>query len=450
MPALFVQPFNHWVLSNRAQCIVSVGGIGRHTGFERSEALNSSERLQHFWEMFPTVYILVLSAYGMDEENEVSAWMKAITDNESELTEIASPLALANKVAETLANAKQAGMEVVIPQVTETWASSVIQEFLFVVAEIARQGGSTSRLVDRDLFDPNNPSAIEWNEGITINDVVPYEGAHLDGEFWEEPEDYYQEFGLEPSFTWRFTGFEPTTKYLSGQYNRFFPLKIVMRVAANMLLNAENYTHVGSDENVITRTPLLLEELREEAAKVATYAKKRMEWLDATNGTEYGSWFSVALTDGSKKQNERFMSQFVGSVRSPGQGMPFELGLLVYDDGFVKLTTLGLQFALLENPILDKGSNWKHETSLSNQEKKTLLQAIKRNMPNEYEMISKMIEMVKANENTPTEIEKYLIENSGMSSTEASLARTGMFARLQELGLVKRVKEGRKIHYELV
>ena len=180
--------------------------------------------------MFPTVYILVLSAYGMDEENEVSAWMKAITDNESELNEIASPLALANKVAETLANAKQAGMEVVIPQVTETWASSVIQEFLFVVAEIARQGGSNSRLVDRDLFDPNNPSAIEWNEGITINDVVPYEGAHLDGEFWEEPEDYYQEFGLEPSFTRRFTGFEPTTKYLSGQYNRFFPLKIVMRL----------------------------------------------------------------------------------------------------------------------------------------------------------------------------------------------------------------------------
>ena len=117
---------------------------------------------------------------------------------------------------------------------------------------------------------------------------------------------------------------------------------------------------------------------------------------------------------------------------------------------FVKLTSLGLQFALLENPILDKGSNWKHETSLSNQEKKTLLKAIKRNMPNEYEMISKMIEMVKANENTPTEIEKYLIKDSGMSSTEASLARTGMFARLQELGLVKRVKEGRKIHYESV
>ena len=61
-----------------------------------------------------------------------------------------------------------------------------------------------------------------------------------------------------------------------------------------------------------------------------------MEWLDATNGTEYGSWFSVALTDGSKKQNERFMSKFVGSVRSPGQGMPFELSLLVYDDGFVR------------------------------------------------------------------------------------------------------------------
>ena len=48
-----------------------------------------------------------------------------------------------------------------------------------------------------------------------------------------------------------------------------------------------------------------------------------MEWLDSSNGTEYGSGFSVALTDGSKKQDERFMSQFVGSGRNEGQGLPF-------------------------------------------------------------------------------------------------------------------------------
>ena len=383
----------------------------------------------------------------MDEENEVSAWMKAITDNESELTEIASPLALANKVAETLANAKQAGMEVVIPQVTETWASSVIQEFLFVVAEIARQGGSTSRLVDRDLFDPNNPSAIEWNEGITINDVVPYEGAHLDGEFWEEPEDYYQEFGLEPSFTWRFAGFEPTTKYLSGQYNRFLPLKIVMRVAANMLLNADKFSIMNNEEEGIAKNPVHLEELRIEAAKVASFAKERMKFLDSANGTDYGSWFSVGLTDGSVKQNERFVAQFVGSTRNPGQGLPFELGFLVNDDGWVKLTQTGLQFALHENPIIDRSTDWNKRETLSKNEKISLLNAIKANMPKEYEQIVHVVKQSEGKEITPTEIEGDLMEKRSLTPTQASLERTGLMARIQDLGLIRKEKRGRNVFY---
>ena len=383
----------------------------------------------------------------MDEENEVSAWMKAITDNESELTEIASPLALANKVAETLANAKQAGMEVVIPQVTETWASSVIEEFLFVVAEIARQGGSTSRLVDRDLFDPNNPSAIEWNEGITINDVVPYEGAHLDGEFWEEPEDYYQEFGLEPSFTWRFAGFEPTTKYLSGQYNRFLPLKIVMRVAANMLLNADKFSIMNNEEEGIAKNPVHLEELRIEAAKVASFAKERMKFLDSANGTDYGSWFSVGLTDGSVKQNERFVAQFVGSTRNPGQGLPFELGFLVNDDGWVKLTQTGLQFALHENPIIDRSTDWNKRETLSKNEKISLLNAIKANMPKEYEQIVHVVKQSEGKEITPTEIEGDLMEKRSLTPTQASLERTGLMARIQDLGLILKEKRGRNVFY---
>ena len=385
--------------------------------------------------------------YMTGEENEVSAWMKAITDNESELTEIASPLALANKVAETLANAKQAGMEVVIPQVTERWASSVIEEFLFVVAEIARQGGSTSRLVDRDLFDPNNPSAIEWNEGITINDVVPYEGAHLDGEFWEEPEDYYQEFGLEPSFTWRFAGFEPTTKYLSGQYNRFLPLKIVMRVACNLLMNADKFSIMNNEEEGIAKNPVHLEELRIEAAKVASFAKERMKFLDSANGTDYGSWFSVGLTDGSVKQNERFVAQFVGSTRNPGQGLPFELGFLVNDDGWVKLTQTGLQFALHENPIIDQSADWNKKETLSKNEKISLLNAIKANMPKEYEQVVHVVKQSEGKEITPTKIEVYLMEKRSLTPTQASLERTGLMARLQDLGLILKEKRGRNVFY---
>ena len=48
------------------------------------------------------------------------------------------------------------------------------------------------------------------------------------------------------------------------------------------------------------------------------------------------------------------------------------------------------------------------------------------------------------------EIEAFLKEKFGISDTEASLQRTGIFARMQELGVVKRVKEGRTVIYEVV
>ena len=309
--------------------------------------------------------------------------------------------------------------------------------------------GAGSRIIDRDLFDPNQLGSVAWNEGIVLKQVLPHDDANLEPDFYDE-NDYYGEFGYEPSLM---AGFRPNFlkgKLLSGQYNRFFPLKIVMRVAANLLLNSEGYKHLNNEEEDIAYTPLLLEELRSEAAKIASYAKKRMEWLDSSNGTEYGSWFSVALTDGSKKQDERFMSQFVGSVRNEGQGLPFELGFLDLDDGIVKITELGLKFTLAENQIIDKSDNWRSDSTLTQQEKKLLMFAIKRNVPSEYELMNELIGKLKDGTNTPKKIEVFLKEKFSISDTEASLQRTGIFARMQELGVVKRVKEGRTVIYEVV
>ena len=206
---------------------------------------------------------------------------------------------------------------------------------------------------------------------------------------------------------------------------------------------------LNEEEGGLTYTPLFLEDLRIESAKVAAYAKKRMEWLDSANGTEYGSWFSVALTDGSKKQNERFMSQFVGSVRTPGQGLPFELGLLDIDDGEVQLTELGLQFTVMENPLIDS-KEIKDKSTLSLQERKMIVRAIQRNVPSEYTLMGELVDLIKKGKNTPKQIEQFLVEKYNKSQTEASLQRTGVFARMQELGMVERIKEGRTVHYNLM
>ena len=389
-----------------------------------------------------------MSEYS-ETEAYVGKWVKSAKEMADKVKEMEHPLAVATQFAELISHAKGAGLSVIVPQIAEEWAGDVIQEFAFLVVDLARLSGAGSRIIDRDLFDPNQLGSVAWNEGIVLKQVLPHDDANLEPDFYDE-NDYYGEFGYEPSLM---AGFRPNFlkgKLLSGQYNRFFPLKIVMRVAANLLLNSEGYKHLNNEEEDIAYTPLLLEELRSEAAKIASYAKKRMEWLDSSNGTEYGSWFSVALTDGSKKQDERFMSQFVGSVRNEGQGLPFELGFLDLDDGIVKITELGLKFTLAENQIIDKSDNWRSDSTLTQQEKKLLMFAIKRNVPSEYELMNELIGKLKDGTNTPKKIEVFLKEKFSISDTEASLQRTGIFARMQELGVVKRVKEGRTVIYEVV
>ena len=63
--------------------------------------------------------------------------------------------------------------------------------------------------------------------------------------------------------------------------------------------------------------------------------------------------------------------------------------------------------------------------------------------------MGELVKLIKDGRNTPKQIEEYLIENYDKSETEASLQRTGIFARMQELGMVERAKEGRTVHYRI-
>jgi hypothetical protein len=426
---------------------VIVMGLGGMVRVDKDTDSNSFGKLAQ-WFYMPCSQRNIM-ADDNDEVEPLQDWLKAMKKNEMKLDGMTSPLSLANQFAQTLANAKAAELDIVVPELAREWASEVIQDFAFLVADVARDAGMSSRLINRDLFDPNKHEAIEWNEGIRFDDVLPYPEANIEPEFWEDLEDNYQEIGDEPSSMWRFFQKTPPDLRLSGQYNRLFPLKIVMRVAANLLMNAEKYTVEGEDGPETAQNPLFLEDLRLECANVARYAKARMAWLDSNNGTEFGTWFSVALTDGTKKQNERFMSQFVGSVRNSGQGLPFELGFLENDDGIVKITKSGVEFTLEENPIIDSEEDWNEKATLSKREKLLLVRAIDRNAAGEGKLIRSIIGWIKEGINTPKQIEKEIIEAYDLNSTEASLARTGALARMQELGIVLRNKSGRNVMYEL-
>ena len=76
-----------------------------------------------------------------------------------------------------------------------------------------------------------------------------------------------------------------------------------------------------------------------------------------------------------------------------------------------------------------------------------LLHGINSNLEGEMELIEAVLDTVKSGKKTPTDIEKILIEMS-YSETEASVVRTGLMARMTELGLVNRIKKGRNVFYE--
>ena len=183
-----------------------------------------------------------------------------------------------------------------------------------------------------------------------------------------------------------------------------FPVKIVLRVAASLIMNRDEQRKLGEDE--VTYDSLELQELREECLKVATYAKARFELMDRKSETEFGERLSVGLPDfsgkKSKKQKERFVSQFVGSVKKKGKGLPFDLGLLsINSDGDVEFTDWGVHFMLLDNPIIDEINieAWKSGDSFSDEEKSYLIKMIEKLNPGEFDFMTKITEWIKDGKN---------------------------------------------------
>ena len=151
-----------------------------------------------------------------------------------------------------------------------------------------------------------------------------------------------------------------------------------------------------------------------------------------------------------KKQAERFVSQFVGSIRNKGQGLPFELGLLaVNDEGEVQFTENGARFMLLENPLFDTQAAWKDGESFTIQEKAFLVNMIRNNVPDEYEFMQKLATWIGEGDNSPKPIEAKIAKEFGVNATESSLMRSGTLARMIELSLVNREQSGRNVSYSL-
>ena len=384
-------------------------------------------------------------------------WQAQMEEMEPALTRLDGPLRMANLFASTMANAKNADIETRIPTAAIEWAEMVFNEWFELVGKVAKSYGLRKRLADRTLFDPRAMDAISWREGITLEeiDILPRDDFDAMYELGpdgieEALEDAFGPFGDDPAMSGMFSKLH-LENMLSGQYNRLFPIKVVLRTAASLILARDEF-QVGDEETEYDE--LHIEELREECLKVAKYAKEQLKWLDKRHSISVGEKISTGFPEQtgekSKKQSERFVSQFVGSVRSLGKGLPFEIGLLSIDhEGMISFTKAGVEFMLEKNPIIDLAEGFKEGKSFTNSERAILLRSMVRNTPKEFEYMANLLKWIDEGIDRPKPLEENIKSTYGVDDTSASLMRTGAIARMIELDLVSRNKEGRKVSFSL-
>jgi hypothetical protein len=229
---------------------------------------------------------------------------------------------------------------------------------------------------------------------------------------------------------------------LWGQYNRLFPVKIVVRVAANL-----------SSQHASEYVPLA--ELQERSAEIAREMGRLILRKDKLLGRKRGTIISAALPIGrdQDKAQARFKNQFVGflarnGVEGAAPALKF-LDITRNDKGkvVVGVTGLGLKFALLSNPIMDRDD---YSAPFSVEEVDFLLEHIATQVPGEAGLIRLVLDGVKRGSKTPEELNDLVqSHNSDWGKSEAIAMRSGVVSRSSELGLIERQKDGVKVTYTL-
>ncbi len=231
---------------------------------------------------------------------------------------------------------------------------------------------------------------------------------------------------------------------LWGLYNRIFPVKIAVRIIANLGLDSGN--------------PWVeLKEASDEASKRARHIGRTLADADEEAGRIQGEKLSTALPISShEKALARYQNMFVGRLTSGGtsKGMPVDLGLVIIkgdknNHAVIGLTSDGAAFARLTSPILDV-SDSSPRVALSPAETNFYLSHVAHWLPSEHELYLQILSGISSGQSTPELLDtliKAKLKHPG--GEPLSTERAGFLSRLTELDLVKRKRDGLWVSYSL-
>jgi hypothetical protein len=224
--------------------------------------------------------------------------------------------------------------------------------------------------------------------------------------------------------------------YIWGQYNKFFALKFAVRYLA-YLQTQNNFSTVN------------LEEYQDKCSKAASQMKQLLLKSDEKAGRIWGEGFSAGLPDNEEKSWSRFKHHFIGYLDSKGNsvGALSDFGFIVIQNNQVGLSSQGLAFAKCQNPILDEDP---FASSLfSQEERQFLIDHIKTHIPREWHGIQLVLHWINVDGiNTPDALTaKFASLDKAWTEKMANTYRTGMLARMYDLGFILRQKNGIKTTY---
>jgi hypothetical protein len=114
----------------------------------------------------------------------------------------------------------------------------------------------------------------------------------------------------------------------------------------------------------------------------------------------------------------------------------------------VEASDVGLDFAKLPNPLID--GDGIATGALGDQEADFILNLISRALPGERDLITCYLQWIGEGKNTPDEIlERTQLKWPAWTEKVAGSMRAGALGRMQELGLIRRERNGLHVRYAL-
>lgn len=227
--------------------------------------------------------------------------------------------------------------------------------------------------------------------------------------------------------------------FIWGQYNKIFPVKFSLRYLAKM-------------QSEIPNNPILLTNFQNECSIAATKMKQHLLRNDKKYDRIWGENFSAGFPDldPDKKSQSRFIHHFIGYANSQGDtiGSLGDYGFAIVIKDKIYFTPSGIQFAELNNPILDEDPMG--EQLLSSEEREFLIGYLKNQLPRDWDGIMKIIKWISQGSNTPDSLNgkiKSLDVEGKWTDKMVNTMRTGFLGRMYDMDLVYREKKGNKSVY---